>query len=206
MSRWEEITSPVIAYAARIRCVLRRFVCASQNQKFNLAPFSLLILLLLLVFAFSANSFESLVQSAKADASFKEAKRSQLARIQFSDTDYPKEREFIARMFEKEFKEAESLPGSDKTLVRIAKVDINGDSKADLLVLLHQDPYFCGTEGCRFLILVSCEKNSWCVVLDNAISHDDIHISRHRIMGYQDVILSGGAVLRWNGRAYQFQK
>lgn len=130
--------------------------------------------------------------------------------IQFASTGYEKERQVVYKLLEEEIKSAESLPHSDKERlgvhaqveIKIAMEDLNNDGRQDMLVYVAQYPYFCGTEGCRFLVLITKQNGNWHKVFEG-ISHENIRISHHRTKGYNDIILSGGAVFIWNGKNYK---
>ena len=133
--------------------------------------------------------------------------------IQFTNTGYEKERQVVYRLLAEDIKAAESLPHSDKERlgvhaqveIKIAMEDLNNDGKQDMLVYVAQYPYFCGKEGCTFLILIENREGNWHKILE-AISHEDIHISQHSTNGYNDIILSDESVYVWNGKNYKVKK
>lgn len=133
--------------------------------------------------------------------------------IQFTNTGYEKERQVVYRLLAEDIKAAESLPNSDKERlgvhaqveINIAMEDLNNDGRPDMLVYVDQYPYFCGTEGCRFLVFIANRDGNWHKIFE-AISHKDIRILQHRTNGYNDIILSDGTEYVWNGRKYEIKK
>ena len=95
------------------------------------------------------------------------------------------------KFLSKEIAEAESMPNADRVQVRIAVRDLNNDSRPDILAFLDQYPYFCGTAGCLFVVLISGKNGKWKAALEDVVTQEDVKISSHSTRGYADLIITG---------------
>ncbi len=88
--------------------------------------------------------------------------------------------------------------GQPELLFRAARVDLNGDRRPELFVLLDPDQA-CGTRGCN-LRLYRPEGSRF--VLLNTWDATSATVLQSRIGGWQDIRLDTGQIYRWTGRLY----
>jgi hypothetical protein len=119
--------------------------------------------------------------------------------LQFDNQKFSEERNVVLNLLSKEIAEAESMPNADKVQVRIALSDLNKDSKPDILAFLDQTPYFCGTAGCRFLVLIAGRNGQWKPAIEDVITQENIRIGSHSTRGYADIIIDGNHWI-WDGK------
>ena len=102
----------------------------------------------------------------------------------------------------------------DRTLhtadYRIARADLNGDGIKEVVVYVADDRY-CGTGGCKLLILEPLSGGGYRRVMDATITRPPIRQLSTRSHGWSDigVLVVGGGImkayearLRFDGRAY----
>ncbi len=89
-----------------------------------------------------------------------------------------------------------------------ARIDLNGDSREDALVLL-ENPYFCGTGGCTLLVFKDT-KRGFQFVSRSTLIRPPIMVSETKTNGWRDLVVQvggGGAApkkvaLKFSGRRY----
>ncbi len=96
----------------------------------------------------------------------------------------------------------ESRAYLDKPSVKYlyARVDLNGDSKEEMIFLMNDFGYFCGNGGCNLLIFASDKR----LISNFTISNEPIYYSKNTTQGWNDLIISseGRRSIRFDGKYY----
>ncbi|GAB3730563.1 hypothetical protein GCM10028862_09990 [Luteimonas pelagia] len=91
---------------------------------------------------------------------------------------------------------------------RDAFVDLDGDGRDDLLMLL-EDPNWCGSGGCTLLVFRQAEAG-FELVTETSVTHPPIAVSTQRHAGWHDLLVNvgggglepGTVVLQHDGTGY----
>lgn len=94
-------------------------------------------------------------------------------------------------------------------LYRDARTDLDGDGVDELLLLL-DDPGWCGSDGCTLLVFHNGGDDGYRLVTQTSVTHAPIAVGRQRHNGWNDLLVGvggtgtqGGTVaLQFNGESY----
>ena len=143
-------------------------------------------------------------------------------RVQFSNSNFPEERNLIYKIFESEFhkialaRKAMDLT-EDKISILVDKVDINNDQIPDLLAYIYSSYHCGGNRGCKFYVYLSDKNNKIHEIYNTTLPSEDVWILTTSENGYKDLkvpvwpILQNPqeknfVVLKWNGEKYSENK
>lgn len=102
----------------------------------------------------------------------------------------------------------ETGPGAGDEHYALKLVDLNDDGRKEALVLL-SGSYWCGTGGCRLLILAPT-RGGWRFVTKTTITREPVRLLPSRHHGWNDLVVrvgggglaTGNALLRFDGHRY----
>lgn len=121
----------------------------------------------------------------------------------FSATKHSRERRVVKTLLREEIKEAKSL-SKEPIQIDIALNDLDKDGKSEILAYVRQSPYFCGAEGCWFMVFRQ-EGRSWRNILQ-LIIREDISLSDSSTSGFVDLVVEDKSVWSWKGNKYDFSR
>jgi len=111
----------------------------------------------------------------------------------------------VKKLYSYDIEEAESMPTRVKFEVEIevTLLDLNNDKKNEIFAVL-QHPYFCGSRGCRTIILEKTPKDNWRSILGGMITHGDIEVFKETTNGYNTINFGDGPKLKYSNGGYAF--
>ena len=115
------------------------------------------------------------------------------------------EHEIIHNLYSSEFDEAKSLPTSIELEIDITRIKLNKKEPREILAIFAH-PYFCGSRGCKTVILTKTENNKWVNILPNIITHGNIEIKNDINFGYSSISFDGGVLFKYTGNGYEVSK
>ena len=105
-----------------------------------------------------------------------------------SESGYDSERNIVASFYAKEIAKAKSMPttgGETDPTISVATIDLNRDSKPEIVArLMHT--YFCGSHGCKMVILAMQPNGSWKEIA-YLISHGELEVHDEYRNGYRTI-------------------
>lgn len=108
--------------------------------------------------------------------------------LMLSEGGFNSERKIVASLYAKEIAAAKSMPttgGETEPTIAIATIDLNHDGKPEIVArLLHT--YFCGSHGCKLVILAMQPNRSW-NELAYLISHGELEVHDDYKNGYRTI-------------------
>lgn len=123
--------------------------------------------------------------------------------VAFSATKHCRERKIVKELLKEEFKEARTL-SKEPVQIDIALTDLNNDGTREILAYVRQHPYFCGVEGCWFIVFKQ-EGRTWRNILQ-LIIREDISLSDSSTSGFVDLVVEDKSVWSWKGNKYDFSR
>ena len=105
-----------------------------------------------------------------------------------SESGYDSERKIVAGLYAKDIAEAKSMPttgGETEPTIVVATVDLNHDGKPEIVARLLY-AYFCGSHGCKLVILTMQPNRSWKEIA-YLISHGELEVHDEYKNGYKTI-------------------
>lgn len=121
--------------------------------------------------------------------------------VTFSATKHERERKIVKTLLKKEIREAKTL-SKEPVQIDIALADLNHDGTREILAYVRQYPYFCGTEGCWFVIFRQ-EGQTWRNILQ-LIIQENVSLSTVSTSDFVDLIVEDKSVWSCRGAKYGF--
>jgi len=119
--------------------------------------------------------------------------------------DSESEQEIIHNLYSSEFDEAKSLPTSIELELDITRIELNKKEPKEILAIF-EHPYYCGSRGCKTVLLTKAENNKWVNILPNIITHGNIEITNDINFGYSSISFDDGVVFKYTGKGYEVSK
>lgn len=121
--------------------------------------------------------------------------------VVFSATKHGHERKIVKTLLKEEIKEARTL-SKEPVQIDIALADLNHDGNREILAYVRQHPYFCGAEGCWFMVFRQ-EERTWRNILQ-LIIREDVSLSDSSASGFVDLVVEDKSIWSWQGDKYGF--